>query len=187
MQHTRRESSFPKLNWLNSEIRNWASNQLPKGHKYIGLAVGSGDPGKTWPLENFLHLATLLVKKGFEPVFLLGPSEEKVIQRIKEEFPDPLIPGWEDGKFPSPSQLVALSERLNIFISNDSGMAHILVIAKTPHITLWGFANAQKYRHCAETPHRQILAREYGSTDVRAIPLQKVIDTMEELLVEIEH
>ena len=65
-------------------------------------------------------------------------------------------------------------------------MAHLLAVAKTPHITLWGFTNANKYRHSVAVPHRQILADEYGSADIRTIPLQKVIDTMDELLVEIE-
>ena len=58
---------------------------------------------------------------------------------------------------------------------------------KRQHITLWGFTNAEKYRHCTETPHRQILAKEYDSTDVRVIPVEKVVDTLDELLVEIEH
>ena len=182
-----KETSLSELNWLNSEIRNWAFNQLPKGYRYIGLAIGSGDPKKTWPLENFLRLALILLKKGFRPVFFLGPSEERILQRVKKEFSDALVPGWKNGKFPSPSQLVALGERLDAFISNDSGMAHILAIAKTPHITLWGFTNAEKYRHCTETPHRQILAKEYDSTDVRVIPVEKVVDTLDELLVEIEH
>jgi ADP-heptose:LPS heptosyltransferase len=183
--HTK-EHSAAEPNWLNSELRNWASNELPKGHRYIGLAVGSGDPRKTWPLENFLRLAALLINKGLKPVFLLGPSEGSVMNRIKKEFPNIRIPGWENGKSPSPPELVALSEQLHIFISNDSGMAHLLAVAKTPHITLWGFTNANKYRHSVAVPHRQILADEYGSADIRTIPLQKVIDTMDELLVEIE-
>lgn len=50
-----------------------------------------------------------------------------------------------------------------------------------------GFYKCGKISPLTETPHRQILAEEYDSTDVQVIPVEKVVDTLDELLVEIEH
>ncbi len=104
---------------------------LPDDKKYIGYVVGSGHEEKIWPLENFLSLAKLNVEKGFTPVFILGPKEKDILPEIKEKFPDAIIPDLE-----SVYLKIALAQRLDAAVANDSGGGHIIAAGNVPMVSI---------------------------------------------------
>ncbi|MEJ0066050.1 MAG: glycosyltransferase family 9 protein [Caulobacteraceae bacterium] len=52
-----------------------ARELLPDGRRYVGIAHGSREARKNWPLARFCEVAVALQAQGLTPVFFLGPQE----------------------------------------------------------------------------------------------------------------
>ncbi len=68
-----------------------ARERLADGHTYVGVAPGSRQADKNWPLERFCEAAQALIARGVTPVFLLGPQEGAVEARIHVAAPGAMV------------------------------------------------------------------------------------------------
>jgi heptosyltransferase-2 len=104
----------------------------------IGLHAGSGyrQTHKRWPKERFVHLADRLVEKYHAKVLLTGGPQEVE-----------LTAAMAQGMHVSPlntagqmtlRQTAAVIAKCDLFISNDSGLAHIAAAVGTEVIVLFG-------------------------------------------------
>lgn len=169
-----------KLN-LPQEYLELAMTLLPEGHIYIGLAPGAGGRKKCWPLENFIEIAKNQVKNGRLPVFFLGPDEVAWAEKIRQDVPAALFPEQENesSMINGPLLALALAQRLSVALANDSGTGHIMVTAGAPLVSLFGPSNSRKF--VASGKNRKIIeARDFGGTDINRIPVQAVINAIEE-------
>jgi len=99
----------------------------------VGLFPGAGHKGRIWPLEKFAELADHLIRNDRVRVIVFaGPEERGMVPQMRTLFPPATI--FFDRL--SISQLASAQARLTLFISNDTGPAHIAAAVGTPVIVL---------------------------------------------------
>jgi len=115
------------------------------GKKIVGIGAGSTNSlAKRWPAENFSLLADLLSVEQTADVILLGNENEadvsrSVLQASKEKHID--LTGQTDL-----AAATAILSELDLFISNDMGLAHIAAAVGTPTIVIFGPTNERTTR-----------------------------------------
>lgn len=161
-----------------------AGQLLPPGQAYGGLAPGAGGRHKCWPLTNFIALSRLMRELGLTPVFLLGPDELSWHEKIHKEIPDALFPEQDAatrGLPGGPLLTLALAQRLQVALANDSGAGHILAAARRPLVSLFGPTNPDRF---AETADNRVIirSRQFGGPELKNIPVDYVVDAIRGLL-----
>lgn len=111
-------------------------------HSYlVGINPSANWELKQWPQENFARLCDRLIKELNCGIFLVGKDEdkelvEKVITKMQQE------PYNFCGKTDL-EELGALIERMALFVSNDSGPAHLAAALGTNTLVLFGPTSPQ--------------------------------------------
>ncbi len=121
----------------------------------IGLHVGYG-PGqkkqgqterlKGWNLAKFGQLATMLLSKGYSVAMTGSSGDSAAAAEVVERARGPRHRIRNLAGATGVLRLAALIERLPLFISVDSGPAHMAAAVGTPLIVLWGPAKLQQVR-----------------------------------------
>lgn len=162
-----------------------AARLLPDGATHVGFVPGSsaGRAEKRWPLARYVELAQRQAVRGRVPVFVLGPEEATWREDIAAAVPGARFPlqdaGGEGPK--GPLLTMALASRLAAAVSNDSGGGHLVAAGGVPLVSLWGPSLMAKWP--PQSPRLiTIDAREFGSTSMDAIPVDRVDDALETLL-----
>ena len=99
---------------------------------------------KKWNIKNFINLAKKIEEKNKQPVFFIEKENIKLINEIKIELPNALFPELHS-KISCPALVTALSSRLNLAISIDNGIMHMIGLANIPMIVLFGPTNSDKF------------------------------------------
>jgi heptosyltransferase III len=95
----------------------------------------SSRPGKNWPQEKYLKLASQLKKQGYHPIFILTKEERKE---------------WDVDKIDAPlfnnlSELSAFICESGYMIGNDSGIGHLASCLGLPTLTICRSAQAARF------------------------------------------
>ena len=99
----------------------------------VGLFPGAGHAGRIWPLERFAELADFLIRNDkVRMIVFAGPEERAKVPQMRALFPAGTI-FFDRLTIP---QLASAQARLTLFISNDTGPAHIAAAVGTPVIML---------------------------------------------------
>ena len=113
-------------------------NKIKKTDLLIGFFAGASenDKSRRWPTKKFVELGNILTKKYNAKIILTGLNSEKELNReitkgIKNKVLD------LTGKT-SLYESIALIEKCDLFISNDSGPMHISAAQGTKTIGLFG-------------------------------------------------
>lgn len=116
------------------QATKWADPQGKQNGK-IGLFVGASEEAKRPSIDFWAELAFQLCKKGYNPLFISGPSaEEKKIAYAaakKAKIPQGVIAGSL-----SIVELIAFLQSLQLFICPDTGPMHIASFANVPTLNL---------------------------------------------------
>lgn len=116
---------------------------LPPGRPWIGMHVGARLPARRWPPEHFATLADELVRTFDAEIILTGSADEKMtVCTVLEQMETPTIN--LAGKT-SLGGLAALMSKLALFVSNDTGPAHLAVAVDCPSVTIFGPADPQQW------------------------------------------
>jgi ADP-heptose:LPS heptosyltransferase len=178
-------SDLPPPLFRDEQAELFANTRLPAQGGYVGLVPGAGDRGKCWPLERFIGLAQHLSGTGRVPVFLLGPQEADWVDPVRQAIPQALLPAWNGNEmlaeFRCPLQTVELGRRLDAAVTNDCGVAHMLAASDTPLLTLFGYTNPVKYAPLTRWG-KTLSAEAYNSRQTSAIPVEAVVDGLNDLL-----
>lgn len=164
-----------------------AAELLPAGSAYIGLAPGSREAHKNWPMARFVALAQQLVEKGAKPVFLIGPQETGIRSDLRAAVPAALFPQLPQSGIAGGLRMleldVAIGRRLAVAVANDSGIGHVLAAIGTPLVSLFGPTDARRWAPLAS--QGQILrAQDFGGEAMVAIPVEAVIGAVDRLLAQ---
>jgi ADP-heptose:LPS heptosyltransferase len=162
-----------------------AQERLPPGQRYVGLAPGSREVRKNWPLDRFMALAQALTASGYVPVFLIGPQEREWLAALRAAVPQALFPEAEPvdpalgiGRL---EFAIALGRRLAATVANDSGVGHLMAAIGTPLVSLFGPSDARRWAPFGE---RVVIVRaqDFGGDTMEAIPADAVSQAVSTLL-----
>lgn len=128
--------AFPLWEQDLAEIEGVLGNVSDRRARWIGLHPGAKYASRRWPPAHFAALADELTATLDAQIFLTGGVDEcsivqSVIQHMRTK-PINLAGRTSLGG------LAALIARLALFISNDTGPAHLACALDTPSITLFG-------------------------------------------------
>jgi len=115
----------------------------------IGLNPGGDRANRRWSPSKFATLADSLVEQFNAKIIILGgPGEEKLAHHIQNQMTCDSIN--LAGKL-TINELVYIINRLDLFVTNDSGPMHISTAAKTPTVAIFGPENVDLLRPHTES------------------------------------
>ena len=134
-----------KVNKLPKEILKEAKRLLPNTN-YVGFSITQGNEyrKKSWSIYKFTSLANKIISKNKVPVFFIEKSKIDLIEKIKNQVPSAIFPEL-NSELSCPALVTALASRLNIAVSIDNGIMHMMSLANIPMIVLFGPTNANKF------------------------------------------
>ena len=97
---------------------------------------------KQWATENFARVAEFLAERGFAPVAIVAPNERAILENLLKELSVPIL-SFDDLSLP---EVTALAARSQLFVGNDSGIAHIAAAVGTPSVVIFGSSNVSHWR-----------------------------------------
>ena len=152
-----------------------AERLLPKDN-YIGFSITQGNVyrKKEWPLERVIKISEEFVKKNKIPVFLIEKKYSDLKNKIKNSIPSALFPEHES-YLNSPALVTCLGKRLDLAITIDNGIMHMLSLSKVPTISLFGPTDSEKFAPNYENSLVLDSKRLYNSKDVSSITVEDVL------------
>ncbi len=142
---------FPLLNEDRMEAARLLFH-LPRADRpWIGIHAGARPPVRRWPAEYFARVADFCVQHFNAQIIVTGSLNERstvqeVVQRMSSM---PLNVVGET----SLGGLAALLSELDLFITNDTGPAHIANAVHTPSITIFGPVDPRRWAALDSTLH----------------------------------
>jgi ADP-heptose:LPS heptosyltransferase len=134
---------------------------------YAILHVGASTPLKQWPAANWRILADELCRRGFTVVWSGGAGETTIVEEIDPRGAHSSFVGMLDL-----AQLWRLIAGAAVFVSPDTGVAHLGRIVGTPTVALFGPGSAVLCGAGAfwrESPYRAVTIAEFPCRDQRIL------------------
>ena len=159
------------------------SARLLPGKNYIGFSLTQGNVyrEKEWPLEKVIKLSEELVKNNKIPVFLIEKKYQELKNKIKNSIPSALFPEHETN-LNSPALVTCLGTRLDLAITIDNGIMHMLSLSRVPIISLFGPTNANKFAPKYKNSKVLDSKKIYNSKDVSDITVEDVLQAVKQFV-----
>jgi heptosyltransferase-3 len=129
---------------------------------------------KEWAAEKFASVAEYLSGKGITPIAVAAPNEEPVLSRLREISKTPIVT-FSDFTLP---EITALVARAEIFVGNDSGIAHIAGAVNTPCIVIFGPSHIDHWRPYTLAPN-EVVSADGG---IENVSVESVIGAIEKVI-----
>ncbi|MEO6589700.1 MAG: glycosyltransferase family 9 protein [Pyrinomonadaceae bacterium] len=104
---------------------------------------------KQWATENFARVAEFLFGKGFNIVAVATEKEREVLEHLQKLSNVP-IKIFYDLTLP---EITALASQAEIFVGNDSGIAHIAAAVNTPGVVIFGSSDRELWQPWTDAPN----------------------------------
>jgi heptosyltransferase-2 len=147
---------------LSDEAKNKADDFLrrQKGQRLLGLAPGAAfGPAKCWPAENFAASALRLARKYDMAVLIFGSVKEAGSAVIVKKGLEG-IPVFDLCGRTNLALALALLARLDLLLTNDSGLMHGAAALGTPTLAVFGSTNPLTTRPLG--PNVKILRKDFA-------------------------
>ena len=163
-----------QLKDLDEKYKNEAKRLLPDKN-YIGFSITQGNVyrEKSWPIENFVNLAAKIKEKNKTPVFFIKKDDKDLIKKLKSKLPDALFPEYHSN-ISCPALVTALGSRLETVITIDNGIMHMIGLANTPMIALFGPTDSEKFAPKIDSIKILDSKKIYKSKDISTITVHDV-------------
>ena len=96
---------------------------------------------KRWATENFARVAEYLSERGYAPIAIAAPNESEIVQGLVNQSRAEILRLQL-----SLPEVTALAARSQLFVGNDSGIAHIAAAVGTPSVVIFGSSNIAHWR-----------------------------------------
>ena len=170
------------LNKIDKKFIEESKRLLPKNN-YIGFSITQGNVyrKKQWPLDKILEISKEFIKKNKTPVFLMEKKYQELKNKIKNSVPSALFPEHETS-LESPALVTSLGKRLDLAITIDNGIMHMLSLSKVPIVSLFGPTDSEKF--APQYKNSKILDSKklYNSKNVSDITVEDVLRESMQLL-----
>lgn len=144
------------------------------GELLAGIFPGAGNVSRLWPLEKFAEVADYLIRNDRVRVIVFaGPEERELVPQMRSVFPAGTI-FFDRLTIP---QLASAQARLTLFISNDTGPAHIAAAVGTPVVVVLDQPHLNSFTPVGEQN------RFIGGPKITEIPVAAVYRAAHELIV----
>jgi len=159
------------------------SKKLLPNNNYIGFSLTQGNiyRKKEWPLNKVIKLSEELVKKNKIPVFLIEKKHHELREKIKHLIPSALFPEHETS-LNSPALVTCLGRRLDLAITIDNGIMHMLSLSKVPIISLFGPTDAKKFAPKYKDSKVLDSKKIYNSKNVNDITVEDVLQAVKQFV-----
>lgn len=124
----------PNLSWVSAETETF---DVPKNYALLVPGGAPHRPGKRWSSTAYGELAVRLLENKIQPVLLGTSRENGVINEVIAQCPDAL--NLVDKT--SFSQIVALAQKAQFSIGNDTGPMHLITVAGCRSVVLYSHAS----------------------------------------------
>ncbi len=111
---------------------------------------------KIWAVENFARTAEFLSEKGIQTVAIAARNETAILERLVAESNVPVT--TFNGL--SLQEITAVAAHAELFVGNDSGIAHIAAAVNTPSVVIFGSSNRDHWRPWTDAPN-EIVYEEF--------------------------
>ncbi|HKP81003.1 MAG TPA: glycosyltransferase family 9 protein [Pyrinomonadaceae bacterium] len=102
---------------------------------------------KQWATENFARIVEYVAERGFAPVAVAAPHEQAVLENLVDE--SSVHIETFDLSLP---EVTALAARSQLFVGNDSGIAHIASAVGARCVVVFGSSNIAHWRPWNSAP-----------------------------------
>ena len=172
--NTEIETSNFDLNLIPEKLKLESEKLLPNDN-YIGLSLTQGNiyRKKSWDIENFINLAKKISEKNKIPVFFIEKDKLSLIDKIKKQIPTALFPE-QNSNLSCPALVTSLSSRLELAISIDNGVMHMMGLANIPMILLFGPTNSEKFAPKGNFVKILDSKKIYNSNNINSITVEDV-------------
>jgi len=164
-----------KVNKLPKNLLAEAKRLLPNSN-YVGFSITQGNEyrKKSWSLYKFTALANKILSKNKVPVFFIEKNNIDLIEKIKNQVPSAIFPEL-NSTLACPALVTALSSRLDVAVTIDNGIMHMISLANIPMIVLFGPTNAEKF--APKNKFTSILDSKkiYKTNDINSIGVDEVL------------
>jgi ADP-heptose:LPS heptosyltransferase len=121
---------------------------------WIGIHPSARDVTRRWPLDRFAQAAALLQSQHGGTVLLLGEAQDaEAMQAVLEQTGAPYHNLAGRTSLPETG---AILTRLAVFLTNDTGPAHIAYALRVPTVTIFGGGDPQRNGPLLDGPFRVI-------------------------------
>ncbi len=163
-----------KIKDLDKSFINEAKRLLPDKN-YVGFSLTQGNiyRKKSWSINNFINLASKIEEKNKTPVFFVEKKDIELAKRIRSHLPNALIPEHHSS-MNCPALVTALASRLDLAVTIDNGIMHMLSLANIPMIVLFGPTNSEKFAPKINLINILDSKKLYNSKDINRITVHDV-------------
>jgi len=109
---------------------------IPKGKSFVVISFGSNEPGRNWPLENFLDIARKIVELGYRVIFVGSKNERKDKSLINGAFSKAEFVDLIDKT--SLPQLFDTIKHAKALLTNETGPGHMSIALGIPTLMIYG-------------------------------------------------
>jgi len=186
--------SSAKEFWANLKTVDYNIKNIPKKYfdesvkllpnkDYVGFSLTQGNVyrKKEWPLNKVIKLSKELLKKNKIPVFLIEKKYQGLKNEIKNLIPSALFPEHETS-LNSPALVTCLGTRLDLVISIDNGIMHMLSLSKVPMISLFGPTDPKKFAPQYKNSKVLDSKKIYNSENVSDITVEDVLQAAKQFV-----
>jgi ADP-heptose:LPS heptosyltransferase len=143
---------FPPLPEDEPGLQAALSTEAIAAWPVVGLHPGARSPARRWPAEYFADVGDALARRfGARIVITGGPGERPLADAVASKMTSPTINLAERTTV---GGLAALLRRIDLFISNDTGPAHVAVALDRPSISIFGPADRARWAPLDQSRHR---------------------------------
>lgn len=107
---------------------------------------------KQWATKNFARIAEFLSEKGFQIIAVATKKESRVLENLERSSKIPILT-FDDLTLP---EITALASDTDIFVGNDSGIAHMATAVNAPSVVIFGSSNRNHWRPWTATRHEVV-------------------------------
>ena len=184
----------PKEFWSDLKTIDYDIKNIPKKYfdesarllpdrNYIGFSLTQGNVyrKKEWPLDKVIKLSEVLIKNNKIPVFLIEKKYQELKNKIKNSIPSALFPEHETS-LNSPALVTCLGARMDLAITIDNGIMHMLSLSKVPIITLFGPTDGDKFAPKHKDSKVLDSKKIYKSKNVSDISVEDVLQAAKQFV-----
>jgi lipopolysaccharide heptosyltransferase III len=102
---------------------------------------------KQWATEKFARVVEFLAERGFTSVAIAASNEQALLEQLRAETSVNVVTFAL-----SLPEVTALAARSQLFVGNDSGIAHIAAAVGTPSVVVFGSSNIAHWRPWNSAP-----------------------------------